>query len=134
MGYDGSPLHFIDNSTLVYGTGNGLCFADRSGRHVKSVPSHGSGVGPITTAPQASTIVYAESTLNPIVFAISYPTSRLTATLRGGVCVSRVQCGNTSHLLFSDGAKLEYVALAVSSSGKRLASLSGVPDFLLIIW
>ena len=84
----GSPLHFIDNSTLVYSTGNGLCFVDYSGRHVQSVSSHGSGVGPIATAPQASMIVYAESTLNPRVFAISYPTCRLTSTLRGAVCVS----------------------------------------------
>ena len=83
VGYDGSPIHFIDNSTLVYGSGNGLCLVNRSGKHVKSLPSHGSGVGPVATAPQASTIMYAESTLNPKVFAVSYPSCELIATFRG---------------------------------------------------
>lgn len=83
VGYDGSPIHFIDNSTLVHGSGNGLCLIHHSGRHVKSLPSHGNGVGPIATAPQAGTIVYAESTLNPKVFVISYPTYQLIATLKG---------------------------------------------------
>lgn len=67
----------------MYGSGNGLCFVNRSGKHVKSLPSHGNGVGPIATAPQVSTIVYAESILNPKVFAVSYPSCELIATFKG---------------------------------------------------
>ena len=36
--------------------------------------------------------------------------------------------------MFVGGAKLEYVALAISDNGKRLASLSGAPDFQLTLW
>ena len=83
VGYDGSAIHFINNSTLVYGSGNGLCMVDQGGKHVQSLPSHGSGVGPIATAPQAGTIVYAESTLNPRIFAVAYPSCKVIATLKG---------------------------------------------------
>ena len=36
--------------------------------------------------------------------------------------------------LFTDNAQLEYTCLAFSGDGKKLASLSGVPDFLLTVW
>ena len=83
LGYDGSPIHFVDNSTLLYSSGNGLTLVHHSGKHVRSLPSHGRGVGPIATAPKANTIVYAESTLRPKIFAISYPICELTATFNG---------------------------------------------------
>lgn len=121
----------------MYASGNGLCLTHCSGRHVKSLPSHGSGVGPVATAPQASTIVYAESTLNPKVFAISYPGCQLIATFKGiYMCMQRTHFLNISSAVSTlvDGAKLEYVSLAISGNGKRLATLSGVPDFLLILW
>lgn len=116
-GYDGSQIHFVSNTTLLHANGNALRFIDTSGRHVKSLPSQGRGVGPIATAPQAGIIVYAESTLHPRLFVLSYPSCQLEATLEGS------------------GAELEYVSLAMtSSSGKMLASLSGVPDFILTLW
>lgn len=83
LGYDGSPIHFVDNSTLLYSGGNGLTLVHHGGKHVRSLPSHGRGVGPIATAPKANLIVYAESTLQPKIFAISYPKYELTTTLKG---------------------------------------------------
>ena len=119
----------------MYSSGNGLCFMNRSGKHVKSIPSYGSGVGPIATAPQVSIVVYAESTLNPKIFAVSYPSCELIATFKG-MFLSTLLLFVCSHLHdgFADGAKLQYVSLAISTSGKMLATLSGVPDFLLTLW
>jgi len=36
--------------------------------------------------------------------------------------------------VFAGKAQLEYTRLAFTSDGKKLATLSGVPDFLLTIW
>ena len=97
-GYDGSPTNFVDNSTLVHSSGNALRFTDQSGRHVKSLPSLGCGVGPITTAPQANTIVYAESTLHPRLFAVGYPSYQLLATLEGIECCPRIDVRRDVHI------------------------------------
>lgn len=58
-----------------------------------------------------------------------------------GVRLCRVnECCVLKHILTltvslsPGGAQLEYACLAFSSDGQRLASLSGVPDFTLIIW
>ena len=36
--------------------------------------------------------------------------------------------------LFAGKARLEYTCLAFTADGKKLATLSGIPDFLLTIW
>lgn len=36
--------------------------------------------------------------------------------------------------LLTGGAKLEFVCIAFSGDGKKLASLSGLPDFKLVLW
>ena len=45
------------------------------------------------------------------------------------VCIDPCMC-----VLFAGKAQLEYTCLAFTSDGKKLATLSGVPDFLLTIW
>ena len=55
LGYRGGALHFVDNTTLVYGCGNILTFVSHSGKHVRSLSSEGSGVGPIAVCPRTST-------------------------------------------------------------------------------
>ena len=45
------------------------------------------------------------------------------------VCIDPCMC-----VLFAGKAQLEYTCLVFTSDGKKLATLSGVPDFLLTIW
>eukprot|EP00731_Ephydatia_muelleri_P020650 Em0013g377a len=115
IGYNRSPLHFIDDNTLVFASGSSLTFLRTTGEIVCSAPSHGSGVGPIAVCKETQTLAYAEVTLRPLIFLTKYPGNSIEGTLKGS-------------------AKLEYTDLAFSKNGRQLASLSGIPDFLLTIW
>ena len=76
-------MHFINNTTLVYGCGNTLTFMLSDGTHVRSLPSEGRGVGPIAVCPKMGLVAYAESTLQPKLFMLKYPDCSLVNTLRG---------------------------------------------------
>lgn len=41
---------------------------------------------------------------------------------------------NRPNSFYVDGAQLEYRQLAFSGDGKKLVSLSGVPDFKMTLW
>lgn len=83
MGYGGSPLHYVDNNTLVYSTGNALTFVDSNGIHVRSVLSEGKGIGPVAVCPQTNFIAYAEASLEPLIFLLRYPQCSLALSLKG---------------------------------------------------
>ena len=83
LGYKGSQLHFINNTTLVFGCGNALTFIRSDGTHICSLPSEGRGVGVIAVCPKMGLITYAESTLNPKIFMLKYPDGSLIKTLEG---------------------------------------------------
>lgn len=83
LGYKGSQLHFINNTTLVFGCGNALTFIHSDGTHICSLPSKGRGVGAIAVCPKMGLVAYAESTLNPKIFMLKYPDGSLIKTLEG---------------------------------------------------
>lgn len=83
LGYKGSQLHFVNNSTLVFGCGNALTFIHSDGTHIRSLPSEGRGVGTIAVCPKIGLIAYTESTLNPQIFMLKYPDGSLINTLKG---------------------------------------------------
>ena len=67
----------------MYSTGNALTFVDSNGAHLQSVSSEGKGIGPLAVCPQAKLIAYAEASLEPLIFIISYPECALTLSLKG---------------------------------------------------
>ena len=76
-------MHYVNEDTLVYSTGNALTFIGSDGAHRKSVPSLGKGVGPLAVCPQAKSIAYAEASLEPLIFIINYPQCELFLSLKG---------------------------------------------------
>ena len=53
------------------------------------------------------------------------------------MCVSQIMCACAYRPGFpatAGKAQLEYVCLTFSADGKQIASLSGLPDFLLTVW
>jgi hypothetical protein len=108
-------LAFADDSTLVYGSGNTLSFIGRDGTHIRSIPSHGEGVGCLGVCANAGLLAYSELTINPRIFVLSYPQLEVVATLKGG-------------------AQLGYSHLEFSRSGNYLLSVSDVPDLKLTLW
>ena len=83
MGYNGSQLHFVSDEILVYGCGNNLTFIRVNGSHVKSLPSHGSGIGTIAVCHRTANVAYAEKTLNPQIFLINYPLCSVKCRIQG---------------------------------------------------
>lgn len=135
MGYKGSQLHFVTDDVLVYGCSNTLSFIRTNGVHVKSITSEGSGVSALAVCHTTGCVAYAEATLNPKIFIINYPFCDVQCTLRGmkgsnplllTIQVTIAKC--------TGGAALEFKHLGFSNSGKRLVSLSGVPDLKMTLW
>ena len=54
-----------------------------TGEHQCSVASLGVGVGPVVCCAVGNLIAYAESTLQPRIFIIKYPSFELVSTLEG---------------------------------------------------
>ena len=90
VGYKGLKLQYIDNSTLVYSCGNTLSFVEDTGKHVCSIQSEGQGVGPLEVCSKAGLVAYAEVTLNPNIFILSYPLCQLESTLEGILFASQI--------------------------------------------
>lgn len=82
-GYGGTSLHHIDNETLVYGSGNQITLMKTNGIIKQSLQSEGSGVGPIAVCPKAKFFAYAECTIQPKIFILSYPSCKIEAILEG---------------------------------------------------
>lgn len=78
-------MHHIDDNTIVYGSGNLVTFMRPDGTVIRSVKSEGSGVGPIAVCPKAKLIAYAECTIQPKIFILSYPACYVEAVLEGEV-------------------------------------------------
>ena len=67
----------------MYGSGNTLSFIRSNGSHIKSLQSHGSGVGAIAVCQNTALVAYAETTLKPEIFTVSYPLCGVKCTIKG---------------------------------------------------
>jgi len=84
QGHPGKWINFISTDTLVYGgPGNTLNVIKSNGEHQCSVASLGVGVGPVVCCAVGNLIAYAESTLQPRIFIVKYPTFELVSTMEG---------------------------------------------------
>ena len=130
-GYAGSPLSFVSSDALVYGHGNALSVVSRSAAHVRSVSSAGSGVGAVAACP--GRLAYAETTVKPRIFVLSYPQLDVECVLQGRLaCI--VAYRRATRINGAGTVQLEYSCLAISTDGGKVASLSGVPEHQLAVW
>lgn len=83
FGYNGSQLHFADNDTIIYGCGNTLTFVKSDGKHLRSFVSEGKGVSSIALAQKSGLIAYCETTLEPKIYILEYPSCAVYVVLEG---------------------------------------------------
>ncbi|XP_077991965.1 cilia- and flagella-associated protein 43-like [Glandiceps talaboti] len=115
QGYNGSNAEYISHNTICYACGSNINFYNTDDNKETAYPSPGEGVNLITVSGTHHAVAVAEQAINPRIFIHTYP-----GFIKKAVC--------------ENGAKLEYVALAFSYSGRYLASYSGLPEFTLSIW
>mmetsp|Transcript_4761 Transcript_4761/g.11102 ORF Transcript_4761/g.11102 Transcript_4761/m.11102 type:complete len:570 (-) Transcript_4761:14-1723(-) len=114
--YTGSPIHFVDDSTIMHACGNMLCKFDiYEGTQETHVVSGGAGVGAFTLNRKQNVVCFSEKGLHPNLRFCDLENGTMLSTL-------------------SDGTDLEFADLAFSSDGALLASLGSLPDFELVIW
>lgn len=113
QGYNGSPARYVDKDVVCYQCGSNVKFIAEDGAETV-FNFKGNGVGPFAVHPSAKCFAVAEQCLNPKICIYVYPTFRELIKLQ-------------------DGTQLEYQTLSFSHS-EYLATISGVPDFELILW
>ncbi|CAC5420251.1 unnamed protein product [Mytilus coruscus] len=113
QGYNGSPARYIDKDVICYQCGSNVKFVAEDGAETV-FNFKGNGVGPFAVHPNAKCFAVAEQCLNPKICIYVYPTFRELVMLQ-------------------DGTQLEYHKMSFSQS-EYLATVSGVPDFELILW
>jgi hypothetical protein len=60
-----------------------LTFVQCDGKHIHSCVSEGKGVGSLTVCQKAGLLAYCETTLNPKIFILSYPSCEIQVALEG---------------------------------------------------
>ncbi|XP_052100384.1 cilia- and flagella-associated protein 43-like isoform X4 [Mytilus californianus] len=113
QGYNGSPAKYIDKDVICYQCGSNVKFVAEDGAETV-FNFKGNGVGPFAVHPNAKCFAVAEQCLNPKICIYVYPTFRELVMLQ-------------------DGTQLEYHKMSFSQS-EYLCTVSGVPDFELILW
>ncbi|VDI25936.1 Hypothetical predicted protein [Mytilus galloprovincialis] len=113
QGYNGSPARYIDKDVICYQCGSNVKFVAEDGAETV-FNFKGNGVGPFAVHPNAKCFAVAEQCLNPKICIYVYPTFR-------------------ELVMLEDGTQLEYHKMSFSQS-EYLCTVSGVPDFELILW
>ena len=85
-------MHFIDDNVLVYSCGNTLTFVQCDGKHIHSSVSEGKGVGSLTVFQKAGLLAYCETTLDPKIFILSYPSCAVQIALEGMQIIVETGC------------------------------------------
>ena len=67
----------------MYSCGNTLTFIQSDGKHIRSCVSEGKGVGSLAVCQKAGLIAYCETTLEPKIFILSYPSCGVQIVLEG---------------------------------------------------
>lgn len=67
----------------MYSCGNTLTFVQSDGKHIHSCVSEGKGVGSLTVCQKARLLAYSETTLEPKIFVVGYPSCGVQIALEG---------------------------------------------------
>ncbi|BFY97723.1 hypothetical protein BsWGS_00763 [Bradybaena similaris] len=113
QGYNGSKLSVIETGVIAYQCGRNVKTVSLSGKY-GAFAFKDAAIGPVAFHKVNKHIAIAEYTQKPKIFIYEYPSfSELT--------------------VLTEGADLEFQTIAFSESD-YLASISGVPNFKLILW
>ena len=58
-------------------------FVDKKGKHIKSIPSEGKGIGTIAVCQDLGLLAYSEDSLEPLIYIIKYPECSIMHSLKG---------------------------------------------------
>lgn len=109
-------LHYLDDSVIIYATGNTYQIYNTESHEKKVFVSNDTdGVGSIAVHPSKKYFAVAEKGRMPNIYIYEYPSLKLYRVLRNG----------TENL---------YSHVEFSSSGNKLASVGGNPDFTITVW
>ncbi|CAK9866751.1 unnamed protein product [Sphagnum jensenii] len=117
LGYESTPLHYVDNDTALAICGNSVCQYSLSGgfnTHLMWGP--GVGIQTSTLHPRQHWLAISEKGLQP------------------SVHVHDIQNENKEVATLTDVAELEVLVLAFSRTSWRFVTASGEPDFRLVLW
>ena len=109
-------LHYLEDNVIVFATGNTYQIYNID-THEKRL-YHGrdtDGIGSIAVHPTRKYFAVAEKGRSPNIYIYEYPSLRLYRVLRRGTeCL--------------------YAHVEFSSSGTKLASIGGAPDYTITVW
>jgi cilia- and flagella-associated protein 44 len=109
-------LHYLDDNVIIYATGNTYQIYNTETQEKKVFVSQDTdGVGSISVHPSKKYFAIAEKGRMPNIYIYEYPSLKLYRVLRNG----------TENL---------YSHVEFSSSGHKLASVGGNPDFTITVW
>ena len=109
-------LHYLDDNVIIYATGNTYQIYNTETQEKKVFVSQDTdGVGSISVHPSKKYFAIAEKGKMPNIYIYEYPSLKLYRVLRNG----------TENL---------YSHVEFSSSGLKLASVGGNPDFTITVW
>lgn len=109
-------LHFLEDDVIVFAVGNKYQIYNMSTKQY--VTLHGrdqDGIGSISVHPSRRYFAVAEKGVSPNLYIYEYPSLKLYRILRKGTDFTYAHC-------------------EFSSSGDKLVSLGGAPDYNLIVW
>lgn len=118
LGYPGSRrynLHLLEDRVLIYASGNSVYIRSFDLGIIKTLTGHGNGIGALAVHPSRGYFAVGEKGKDPEIRIYSYPKVEVERVLK-------------------KGTKTRYASLGFSSSGKLLASVGSVPDFMLTVW
>ncbi|CAD5121750.1 DgyrCDS10227 [Dimorphilus gyrociliatus] len=116
QGYEGGNIQYINKDTIVIKCGNNLKFIrNNSGETSEDIYScPGGGIGTFAVHSLNKVFAVSKSSIKPSILIVNYPDLQQKHELK-------------------NGAALEYQCMQFSSSS-FLVSISGVPDFQMVLW
>jgi cilia- and flagella-associated protein 44 len=116
MSYKRFNLHFLEDQVIIFTSGNKYQIYNIVTGEYRTFHGHDDdGVGSIGVHPTRKYFAVAEKGPQPIIYIYEYPSLKLYRILKGGT-------------------EMMYVHTEFSSSGDKLVSLGGEPDFTITVW
>lgn len=107
---------YLTETVLIHAVGNTVQMLDLETMKTTYLPGlDGGGIGAVAVHPSRERFAVCEKGRSPAVYVYSYPSLEVEAVLRGG-------------------AEKSFTCAAFDTSGERLATVAGSPDYWLTLW